>query len=141
MAQFAVIAAVAASVLQSQQTKAAGTIKQEEGETAARLEELGAVQREKDRKARLSSALASQVAESGAKGIAAFEGSPLTILEEDIRREEEATERDIFQSRFSSLTKRARGNIAERQLTTQANVGLLSDVGKAAKVAKFGPEK
>lgn len=108
-------------------------------EVEAKGEELGAIQREADRKQRLSKAIASQIAGAGARGIAAFEGSPLAVLQEDIRTEEVATERDIFSSRLSALTKRvgAQGAILSgkgksRIAKTQAAFGLLGDASKVA---------
>lgn len=126
-------------IVQFQQTKAAGKIAQGEAEVAAKQEELAAVQREGDRKNRLAEALASQNASAGARGVAAFEGSPLTILQEDIRREEKATERDVFQTKLSAMTTRARGSLARKQASTAANIGLLRSVEeKASKAATAG---
>lgn len=124
--------------LQFQQRKTAAKAAEGEAKVAAQQEELGAIQRETDRKSRLATALASQTASAGARGVAAFEGSPLAVLEEDIRREEVATERDIFQTRLAALTTRARGKIARKQLTAQARIGLLSDIQEAAKSAAAG---
>lgn len=115
-------------IAQQRQRVAAGKIARGEAEVAAQQEELSAVSREKDRKSRLADALASQNAAAGAKGIAAFEGSPLTILEEDIRREQEATQRDIFQSQLTTSVTRARGVVAEKQIRAGANIGLIRAV-------------
>lgn len=120
--------------------KTAGQIESMEAETMARQEELGAIQREADRKHRLARALSSQIASAGAKGIAAFEGSPLALLEEDIKREETATERDVFQTKLSAMTLRTRGRIRERLgkagLAQQqlSNIGVLG--AQAAQVAQ-----
>ena len=123
-------------IVQFQQTKAAGKIAQGEAKVAAKQEELAATSREVDRKERLAQAIASQNASAGAKGVAAFEGSPLTVLQEDIRREETATQRDKFQSQLAASTLRARGSIARKQARTAANIGLLRAVEeKAAKGA------
>jgi hypothetical protein len=86
---------------------------------------LQATQREADRKARLAEALASQNAEAGAKGIAAFEGSPLTILQEDINREKVATERDQFGANLSALSERFRGRTGASALRDQAKISIL----------------
>lgn len=99
-------------------------------------EELAATQREADRKARLAEALASQNAAAGAKGIAAFEGSPLTILQEDIRREEVATERDVFGSQLRGLSERIRGRTGAQSLRTQSDIRLLQTAGTAAGALK-----
>lgn len=134
MAQAAMMGGLAlmggSSLMQFPLSRAAAKIKAEEAETAARAEELGAKQREVDRKQRLSAALASQNAMAGAKGIAAFEGSPLTILEADIAAEEEATERDIFQTRLRTESIRSGAKVRERIEKLGANIGLMRDVGQ-----------
>jgi len=116
-----------------------GDIARGEAEVAAKSEEAAGVQREADRKSRLAEALASQNAAAGAGGIAAFEGSPLSIMQEDIRREAVATERDVFQTRLKAMTLRARGKIAQRQAKTGATIGLITSVEeRVAKAAKAG---
>ncbi len=85
----------ASTVSQFAQSRNAATAARQEGEFAAKQENLAAVQREADRKERLARAMASQTASAGSRGVAVFEGSPLSVLQEDVRREEEATERDI----------------------------------------------
>ena len=122
----------ATSLLQFQQQRSAAEIQRHEAETEAAGIELGAKTREADRKARLAEALASQNAMAGAKGVAAFEGSPLTILEADIATEKEATERDIFQSRLAATSTRLSGRVRERMMKMGANIGLLSNVGRMA---------
>lgn len=107
----------------------AGKIARGEAEVAAKQEELSAISREKDRKSRLADALASQNASAGARGVT-FEGSPLTILEEDIRREQEATQRDVFQSQLSASITRQRGVISEKQTRAAANIGLIRALEK-----------
>lgn len=111
-------------------TKASGQIQAMEGEAAAKQEELAATQREGDRKARLAEAMASQIATSGASGIASFEGSPLTILNADIAAEEQATQRDVFQTRLRAKSLRARGKMAEKFSKQQAKLGLIGSVGQ-----------
>jgi hypothetical protein len=106
--------------IQMSQQKAQADIKLGESKVAAEQEELGAKQREADRKERLSIALASQNASAGAGGIAAFEGSPLTVMKEDIRKEQTATERDVFGAKMASLTARARGNVQSKSLRSQS---------------------
>jgi len=103
-----------------------------ESKIKASQEELQATQREADRKARLAEALASQNAEAGAKGIKAFEGSPLTILQEDIRREEVATERDAFGSQLAAMSERFRGRTGAGQLRDQTVFSLLQTATKTA---------
>lgn len=129
------------SLFQFGARRSAGKLAEGEAKIAAQQEELGAIQREADRKGRLATALASQTASAGARGIAQFEGSPLSVLEEDIRREEEATQRDIFQTKLAVLTGKARGKIARKQAQFGATVGLISDVGKLATLAPGGAGK
>ncbi len=121
---------LALTAIQFSQQKAQADIAVGESKVQAEQEELSAKQRETDRKERLSIALASQNAQAGVGGIAAFEGSPLTVMQEDIRREKVATERDLFQSQLSSMTSRSRGKIAQKQAKTGATLGLLTNVQK-----------
>lgn len=121
-----------ATILQASATISAGKIKRGELEVEAKQEELAAISRERDRKSNLADALASQNAAAGARGIAAFEGSPLTILQEDIRREEVATSRDFFQSQLASATARSRGLIAETGAKGQAGLDLIRQAVEAA---------
>lgn len=127
------------SLLQFKARSDAASAAKFEGEVAAKGEELGAIQREADRKGRLAEAIASQTASAGARGIAAFEGSPLSVLEADIEKEQVATERDIFQTRLSALTKRTRGRLAEKTAKAGAAFSLLGDVGKSLQLAKASP--
>lgn len=109
------LAATAATSLLSVGTQLqAGKAAVRESELTAQAEELGATQRETDRKGRLANALATANAQAGAAGIAAFEGSPLTILQESITTEETATERDAFNTRISALRTRGRGQAAKK---------------------------
>ena len=130
MATELLVATVASSLLSAKQKKDAGDIAKLEAETGARSEELSAIQREGDRKSRLSQALATQTATAGAAGISAFEGSPLAVLEESIRSEETATQRDVFQTRLSALTTRTRGAVAKKQAGASAATGLIGSLGQ-----------
>lgn len=123
------------SLMQAQQEKSAGEITKQESDIAASQIEMGAVQREADRKERLAAAMASQNAAAGAGGVAAFEGSPLSILEADIAREETATERDIFQTELAALTTRTRGTVAKQSAKEGATMGLIGDFFKIAQTA------
>ena len=116
---------------QSRLERAAGRQAAREAEIVASQEELGAIQREADRKARLSEALATQSATVGASGIAAFEGSPLTVLEESIKAEETATERDIFMTRLSAMSTRAKGQMEKQASKIRSRMTLTSGLGQA----------
>tara|TARA_R110002096_G_scaffold394485_1_gene589786 strand:- start:509 stop:904 length:396 start_codon:yes stop_codon:yes gene_type:complete len=108
--------------------RAQGSIARGQSEVAAQAEEAAGVSRESDRKGRLAEALAAQNASAGTSGIAAFEGSPLSVMKEDVRREKVATERDAFQTKLKSMTLRAGGKIAERQAKSGANIGLITSI-------------
>lgn len=105
---------IATAAIQMSQQKAQADIALGESNIQAEQQELGAKQREADRKERLSIALASQNALAGAGGIAAFEGSPLTIMKEDVRREKQATARDVFSTKLETMTTRTRGKVAKQ---------------------------
>ena len=131
------VASVGTSLISANQQARAGKQSLREAELSAQTEELAATQREGDRKERLAKAMATANAQAGAAGIAAFEGSPLTILQESIRNEETATERDRFNARISALTTRARG---ESALST-ARVGAATTLAKGlATGAQLIPE-
>lgn len=130
---------VAAEIASFGMSRAQGEIAQGESEVQAKAEEAAGVTRESDRKARLIEALASQNANAGAGGIAAFEGSPLSVMKEDIRKEEVATDRDAFQTKLRAMTIRSRGKIAETQAKTGANIGLITDIeDRATKAVAAG---
>jgi hypothetical protein len=119
-------------------TKAGGEIQKVESETQAEAEELAATQQEADRKARLAEALASQVSGSGASGIQAFSGSPLTILQADIESEQKATRRGRFQSELRAEGFRMRGRTAQKMANQQAKMGLLSSIGQMGSMVGRG---
>lgn len=119
---------IAADIGKFQLKKDIGKIQRGEAEVAAKSEEAAGVQREADRKSQLAEALASQNAAAGAGGIAAFEGSPLSVMQEDVRRESVATERDVFQTKLKALTLRSRGKIAEKTSKAGATLGLITDI-------------
>ncbi len=126
------------SIGQFNMTRAGGKIERMELETAAEMEELGATQREADRKARLAEALASQIASAGASGVSAFEGSPLTILQADIAKEEKATQRDVFMTGLKSEAYKMRGKMAEKIAKQKATMGLMANVGQMGLQAGMG---
>jgi hypothetical protein len=118
------------------QTRTAAKIAKGEAKVAARQTELGAVAREANRKERLAEAMASQMAGAGAKGIAAFEGSPLTILQADIEREERGTQRDKFATELQAYTQRAAGKIQSKQMMAKAYLQLGEGLQDAYKTYK-----
>ena len=134
MADPITIAMVGSTLLSAGAQIKAGRTASKEAELSAQTAELGATQRESDRKERLASALATANAQAGASGIAAFEGSPLTILQESIKNEETATERDRFNTRISALVTRAKGQTAKTAGQLGAGVSLLKGGSKAAQL-------
>ncbi len=124
--------AIGGSLVSARMQRTAGDIARGEGKLAAQQEEVAAMQRETDRKDRLSQALASQNARAGAGGVRAFEGSPVTTMQEDIRREKVATQRDIFQSDLAAMTARARGKYQQQSSRTKSLLTIAQGVGQAA---------
>ena len=122
------------SLLSANMQLKAGKQSAREAELSAQTEELAATQREGDRKERLAKAMATANAQAGAAGIAAFEGSPLTILQESIRNEETATERDMFNARISALTTRQRGQSAKSMSRIGAASTLLQGASRTAQL-------
>jgi len=134
MAEAALFISAATSLLGVGVQVSAGRTKARESELSAKIQETAATQREADRKDRLASALATANAQAGASGIEAFEGSPLTILQESIRAEETATERDQFNTRISALTTRARGQTARTASQVGAATSLLQGGSRTAQL-------
>ena len=129
----AAVASIGATLLSVGAQASAGRKKVQEAEVSAQIEEVAATQREADRKDALASALATANARTGTSGIL-FEGSPLTVLQETIRREETDTERDRFNTRISALTTRARGQTARGQAQLGAASSLLKGASQAAQL-------
>jgi len=102
-----------------------------QAEIAASQQELQLTQREADRKQRLASSLASQNVLAGASGIRAFEGSPLTILQDSIETEERATGRDVFSTELNVLAGRSTARARRRASEFNAGLTLLDTVNKS----------
>ena len=119
------------AVAQYTQTRSAGQIAETESKVEAEQIKTAAAAREADRKRDLAKAAASQSAAAGASGIG-FEGSPLTILEEDIATEARASKRDELMTRLGVISARTRGKVAHRQAKTKAITGLLQTGASAA---------
>lgn len=124
MAQAALLAAGGAGLLGAAQGISAGKIAKIEGETEAKSIETQEAAREADRKEQLARALSAQAAMTGAGGIS-FEGSPLSVMEEDTRRAAEAKERGALEASIGATAAKARGKVAKRQATVQAATSLL----------------
>ena len=137
MADPITIAAAAGTLLSAGAQVSAGKQAVRESELSAQTAEVAATQREVDRKERLAQAMATANAQAGAAGIAAFEGSPLTILQQSIENEQTATERDQFNTRISVLGARARGKSAQGIARIGAASTLLTG---GARTAQLIPE-
>jgi len=118
------------AVTQGKLERAAGRGAAREAEIVAKQEELGAIQREADRKERLVEALATQTANVGASGISMFEGSPMTVLQESLKAEATATERDTFMTRLSAMSTRAKGRMAKSAADIRSDISLMSSLGQ-----------
>jgi hypothetical protein len=129
------VALIAATTLLTVGSKVqAGKQAVKEAEITAQTQELAATQREVDRKERLATAMATANANAGASGIAAFEGSPLTILQQSIEAEQTATERDAFNTRIGALTTRARAKSQQGQANLGAATSLLQTASNQAQL-------
>lgn len=118
-------------VLQNQATKAKGKIADMEAKVEAKQIETAAAAREADRKEDLAKAIASQSAGAGASGIS-LEGSPLSVLQEDVRVEGVAARRDAFQTRLGAQAARTRGKVAKRSARGEANLTSFRQAGERA---------
>lgn len=126
------------SLISNRASKVQSRIEAQQAEVAAKAEELRLVQREADRKDRLATALAAQNALAGAKGVAAFEGSPLTILQDSIRREQTATERDKFSTELETLAIRSSSRIRTRFSDVNRRLRLIESFSGVAQTGGFG---
>ena len=129
MAQLALVAIP--MLMSANQQQQAGKIKRYESEVDAAQIETAASQREADRRDALASAVSSQSASAGASGIS-FEGSPLAVLEEDLRLADEGSERDALMARLGASSAISRGKAAESAAQANAAMGLLRAGGKVA---------
>ena len=114
----------AAALFKASEAQEAGAAQRTESKSEAAAERLGATQREGDRKERLLQAISSRNAMAGASGIT-LEGSPFAQIQGDIKREETATERDVFQSNLKAMNALTRGKIAKRAANAKASAGLI----------------
>jgi len=135
MAALPLILTVGSSLLAAGASERQSSLEAGQAEVAASQQELQVTQREADRKDRLANSLATQNALAGAKGIAAFEGSPLTILEDSIERERVATERDIFSTQLGVLATRSTAKARRRASQVSTGIGL---VQRGSQLAKTG---
>ncbi len=126
------MSSVQQGMTQASYGRKAGRIEDRDAKLAARQIELGAKSRESDRKNELSRALATSIANSGASGVQSFEGSPMSVLSQNIRREGIDTERDAFASELEAMTQRYRGTIAK-----ESSISLGRQAEKAGRSSTF----
>ena len=76
-------------------------------------DEIATLAREADRKYELNQVLASQIAAGGAGGYLPTSGSPLAILQEDMRLEAKDTQRDMYELGIRKRVRRMQGRNAK----------------------------
>lgn len=138
MAVAPLIVGAATSLASVAARESQASLERGEAEIAAKGEELRLKQREADRKDRLASALASQNAMSGARGVAAFEGSPLTVLQDSIDRENLASERDAFSTEISNMSIRSTSRARQRMQRFRSGAALFQTAQGLSATGGFG---
>ena len=107
------------------QQSGAASMAAREGQLAAEMEDVAALQRETDRKLELARAVSTTRARASGAGIAVNVGSPLAIIEQQIEQEKIDTERDKFNAKIAAQSARYRGAAEAGQLRGQAGISLL----------------
>jgi hypothetical protein len=115
----------ASMLLNASQSVKAGREEAYRLELEGKQDEVATIGRETDRKRELAKVLASQNASAGAGGIMAFEGSPLAIMQEDIKLEGEYTEREEYEAGLRHRIRRRAGRNAKDAGYIKAISGLL----------------
>ena len=118
---------------QGEYIQKAARIEERDYKMAAEQIELEQIQREADRKERLAKSMATSTAMAGASGVAALEGSPLSVLKESVAQEKQATQRDKYMSDLKAMTARHRGRLGVYASKVQANAA-----HKAGRSQTFG---
>jgi hypothetical protein len=137
MAQAAMVGMMGASLLM--QVSAEYKAGQEEAyalELEGKQDEVSVIQLEADRKRDLARVLASQNAEAGAGNIAFFEGSPLAIMQEDIKTEQEYTDREKYEYGLRKRVRRRRARNVKDASYVKMVSGLL--MGGSAMAGSVG---
>lgn len=99
----------ATSLMQIGGALTAGKIAKTQSKLERKQLQLQLQARETDRKEALAQAMAAANAASGTKGIAAFEGSPLAMLEQMEMRSMEESQRDKYMTDLAKTTEKYRG--------------------------------
>lgn len=98
---------------------------EEQGKIEAEMEDVAVLQRESDRKAELLRAISSQRARTSGAGIA-IEGSPLSVIQEQIRQERKDTSRDIFNTKIAKQSAIYSSKLKAGALKTRGAISLLT---------------
>ena len=114
------------SLLQLGAGLTASKIAKQQGKLETRQIRLNALSREADRKDALAKAMASANARSGTKGIAAFEGSPLAILNNMERQEADTSQRDQYMTDLAATTAKYKGKQSALGYQSQASTALMN---------------
>lgn len=99
----------ATSLMQIGGALTAGKIAKTQSKLERKQLQLQLQAREADRKEALAKAMAAANAASGTKGIAAFEGSPLAVLEQMEKSSEKESQRDKYMTELAKTTEKYRG--------------------------------
>ncbi len=104
-------------------------------EFQAENESINARIRNNERTERLLDAIAANNAAAGARGVSAFSGSPLTILEQNIKKTNRRSIADFENAKLNELSLRSRSFATRRSAQIKAFGSLL---GTGADIAKTG---
>ncbi len=126
-----VVALVATGIIQAGQQKRAGEIQEAQSVIDANAEGDSAREREIGRKKGLKRALSSQLAQSGATGVAFDEGSPLAIAQLDIAEAERDLALDTATSKQRQRALKRQGKNARITGAAQSTVTLLDTAVQA----------
>ena len=116
----------------------AASLASREGDMAAEMEDIAAMQRETDRKLDLARAVSSTRAKASGSGILTNVGSPLSVIEEQIRQEKTDTERDKFNTKIAAQSARYSAAAKSGQIRGAAGLRLLQSAESAAVTAGSG---
>jgi hypothetical protein len=109
-------------------------------EFQAENESINAVVRNTARQERLLDAIASANVAQGASGVSSFSGSPLTVLNESIKRSSKRGSEDMINSQIKQLQLRSSAFARRRSSQLAAFGSLLSTGVDVAKTGVFAPK-
>lgn len=106
----------------------------QQGKIQAEMEDVAVMQRESDRKADLLRAISSQRARASGAGIT-MEGSPLSVIQEQIRQERTDTQRDLFNTQIAKQSAIYSSRLKSGALKKRSAFSLLQSGYGAASTA------